>query len=351
MLKLESLPCTIMAPSLPQKKACGRKPNSKKSTPEMRRIWREKYYKRKNAKALGILILVILCISPLSPFLDIVTVNAGWASSEKEGFKVMGFSSERGIYDDGEILIPYQTGIPDNNTNLKIYDSSTFEELHDYVIGTDPIPEDYHGTPAIIKFGEYYVVVYGEHSNLGTLKIAYSTDKENWTVYNFPFNGDLDYTYFYLFPWDGDIHLMMREHGRVAPIEDELIWRIWNCTDITDDATWILENTIINDGTGFAAYTISRIVDDGAGNDRLLLTWGVVNRTSSLYLQELMCAYSDDLVTWYDTEGDSIELPLNRTNSYLTTLDFIVPYARAEAYGSTIWITPHAYETLSLIHI
>jgi len=268
-----------------------------------------------------------------------VKINAhysgtGQANSEKSGFKALTLNSEWALYENGEIIFPYQTGAPDNDINVKIYDSATFAELHDYTVGTDPIPTDFHGAPAIIKFGSYFVLLYGEHYETGTLKVAYSLDLENWTVYSFPLAGG--FTYPQLFIWGGNLYLLIR-HSVGAT---QTIWRLYNCTDVTNSGTWSLIGTIVDEGVGYAPYVVSRVVDDGVGGDRLLLVWGRYEYGTPDYEKYLMCAYTDDLTNWKDTEGDPIALPLDKDNSLLATLDYKLHFGRAEGYGNTLWITP-----------
>ncbi|MHA1223089.1 MAG: DUF2341 domain-containing protein, partial [Candidatus Heimdallarchaeaceae archaeon] len=254
--------------------------------------------------------------------------SSEWANSEKSGFKGLTINTERALYEDGEIILPYQAS--DGNIRVKVYDAKTFQELHDYLVGTDALSDDYHGTPAIIKFGNYYVLCYGEHDAYGTLKIAYSTDLENWTIYDFPLSGD--FTYPQLFVWkDGNLYLLIRY---ASPTSHD-IWRLYKCTDVTNSSSWSLVNTIVDEGSDYRPYVISRVVYD---ETRLILTWGRYNFNTEQYENYLMCAYTDDLSTWYDADGNSVSLPLNYSKCHLTTLSDKVAYARAENYGNKIWI-------------
>jgi len=243
------------------------------------------------------------------------------------GYKYLPFPQlPKMIYDAGNLILPYQAS--DGNVRVKIIDASTLTETADYVIGADPLPGDGHACPAIIKFGSYYVVLYGSHAFTGTLTVSYSTDLQNWTTYNFPLSGNFSYPQLFLWT-DGNLYMFIR-HSVSAT---QTVWRLYKCTDITNSATWSLIDTIIDEGDGYAPYAKIR-VEDG----RAIVAWGRYIYATSADDTKLMCAYSDDLSTWYDTDGNAVTLPLSAANCLLYTHTSAVRTARARAVGDTFYI-------------
>jgi len=234
----------------------------------------------------------------------------------------------KALYEGTSIILPYQAS--DGNIHVKVLDASTLTETADYTVGADPIAGDMHGTPAIIKWGSYYVLVYGEHSGNGSLKVAYSTDLSTWTIYDFPLAGV--FTYPQLFIWtDGNLYLFIRHTVSAT----QTAWRLYKCTDITNSSSWSLVGTIVNEGDGYAPYAKIR-VEDG----RLIVVWGRYDYGASADDTKLMCAYTDDLTTWYNTDGTQVTLPLSSANCLLCTLANSVRIAMSRAVGNTIYILP-----------
>ena len=245
------------------------------------------------------------------------------------GFKqLIHLSSPEILYNGGNLILPYQAS--DGNIRVKIIDTSALSVTADYIVGVDPIPNDAHGTPAIIKYGQFYVLVYGSHSSTGILRVAYSTDLKNWTIYDFPLSGN--FTYPQLFVWtDGNLYLFIRDSVSAT----QTVWRLYKCTDITNPSSWSFLDTIVNEGDGYAPYAKIR-VESG----RLIVAWGRYNYGTGADDNLLMCAYSDDLVTWKNMDGTPVTLPLNSSNSLLYTHTYEVRAAISRAVGDTFYILP-----------
>lgn len=247
-------------------------------------------------------------------------------SDEHKGWSANCFPAS--TYEDGEVLVPVQA--LDGDVRLFIYDALTGEELHNYKIDDDPLPDDGHSTPIVWKWiGEtgtnpLYVSGYGTHAGAGTFKIAYSSNQEDWTTYTFPISEN--YTYPSLFQMNNDpnLYLFIRKDPEL-PVGIGKWWQLFKCTDPSDSATWSLVSTVLNN-TRVDQYlnilAAPRLVNSGG---RFLVTWNSYNLTGgeeNWFYDDIMCAtYSDDLVTWYDLDGTPITLPVTQENSIFYDYD------------------------------
>jgi len=208
------------------------------------------------------------------------------------------------VYDDGKIIFPYQDGA--GSIKVDVYDVETFDKLAEHTVGSDPIPGDQHGEPAIIKYGDYYVLCYGAHSYTGQLKVAYSKNLSEWTVYDFPDSGNFAYPQFFV--KDGKLYLVIRHSASAT----HTLNRLYRCDDL-EGKSWTLIATLVDDGDGYSPYVHLNVTEEG----RVILVWGRYRYDTDDYDTIICVAYSDDLSKWYNADGVEQSLPLTSGNCQL----------------------------------
>lgn len=268
--------------------------------------------------------------SVLSVFMVNVVYAYEWKFKEHINHKYFPHINYPTAYYEDNIIFPYQAS--DGNVKVDIIDYDTLTVLNTYTIGVDPFPTDAHAKPSIIKFGSYYVTLYGQHGMTGgTLKVGYSTNLETWNTYNFP-SGYWSYPQLWVF--GNKLYLCLRESVTATHTRDK-----WFETDsITSVASWVDKGILIDYGNNVAPYNLVRLINK---NQRLGLVWAFYfyNGSPTYFGEVLHFAYTDNMINFYNKSGNSVSLPFDDGTTLLyTKAGYEINLAvDIEGFGDTIW--------------
>jgi len=260
-----------------------------------------------------------------------------------QDLKTVTIAGPHAVYSKGGIHVGHQ-GI-DSTIRYKLFDVRG--NLHfDYPLDVDYLPNDPHGTPAMVELYGWLVMVYGDHSGAGIQRVATCrVDKmrnpASWKTYTWPFESAVGWTYPYLVTQGGYVYVIVRNSYSAEYTK----WEIYRSSN-PRDKEWTLVGTLFDEGNGYSAYPDFNY---DPSSDRLHVGWAVHHYSEALNIASLSYAYSarGNILSWFKGLTNTAQaLPLSRTTCQLYAPTFRVGNCpMVMPAGREAWLTLAQYQT------
>jgi len=221
---------------------------------------------------------------------------------------------QRAVYYNDKIYIVYQksaaTTLGPLDPYILYYDLSDQYWSDPVNIGTNPLTQDSHGTPAVIIDALGYIhVFFGSHADAGTPKHYRSTNPADISAWTAQTNMPVTYcTYPNVVKLsNGNIYYFYRGGSITSATE-------WYVVSTDNGTTWGAETEIIDFGAGYSIYMGKIVVD---ANNKIWMIW-TKNVEAGNTREDIYCAYLNTDGKMYSPNGTDLgaTISLSEADTY-----------------------------------